>query len=111
MWSVSRKALKAFEHRRVDPPCAKLVDKFIIVNRKLLSIGRYGAFNVPWSYDLVVCLSFFGWFYRRLSCRCSIDKIEPMSITSTRDSTHTGWVAGEIDCVFSTRESAACICY
>ena len=45
---------KPFQQRVVDPSCAELDDKLIVVNRGLFAILGYGALHVPRCDDLLM---------------------------------------------------------
>ena len=62
MWLAPREFLEPFEQRGVDTACPELINQLVIVDRKLLPVGRNGALDVPWGDDLLVRGRWIGWF-------------------------------------------------
>lgn len=53
---VTGQSLEPLQHRFVNSTGAELVDELVIVNGKLLAVGRYASLDVPGSHDLCVWL-------------------------------------------------------
>jgi hypothetical protein len=51
---MPREMFEAFQKRRVDTPCAELVDELVVIDRQLLPVARDRPLYVPWGYDLFV---------------------------------------------------------
>ena len=56
MWFLPRQPLESIKDCLVYSPRAKLVYELVIIDRKLLSVGRDGALDIPRSHDLFVGL-------------------------------------------------------
>lgn len=66
VWFVTRQLFEAVEQGLINPSCAELINEFVVVDRKLLSVARYRSLDIPGSNYLRMCLSWIG----RLDLRC-----------------------------------------
>lgn len=57
---MTRQLFEAVEQSLINPSCAELINEFVVVDRKLLSVAGYRSLNIPGSNDLRMCLSRIG---------------------------------------------------